>query len=152
MPAPTHNFTAPTVSRTLRISVISDGQTFVTDLPAAKLTDTLRAFQDFAGLDTASKNCRAVAAEASEVGDAFIVCIAALWLFLSLAEEQQAGNSAMNRERLNAIVGSGGCAMLAVTTETRTGDWDFRLFQLPSRPASIRPHRAMQRDRRRRWQ
>jgi hypothetical protein len=151
MTAPTHSFTAPTVPGTLRISVITDGEIYVTDLPAAKLADTLKAFADFAGLDTASTNCRAVATEAAEVGDAYLICVAALWLFLNMAEEQQAGNAALNRQRLNAIVGAGGCAMLTVTTETRSGEWDFRLFQLPSRPAVVRPYRATSRDIRRRW-
>jgi hypothetical protein len=150
MPTPTHNFTAPTVSGSLRISVITDGETFVTDLPAAKLADTLRAFENFAGLDETSDNCKAVATDAREVGDSYLICVAALWLFLRMSDEQ-AGTGEMNRARINAIVAAGGCAMLAVTTETKTGDWDFGLFQLPSRPAVVRPCRATSRDIRRRW-
>src|SRR5688572_25518031 len=117
----THNFAAPTVPGTLRISVITDDETYVTDLPAAKLSDTLKAFRDFAGLDTGSASCAAVVEDAREVGDAYLIGVGALWLFLNMSEAETAGNGEMNRQRLNAIVSAGGCAMLTVTTETRSG-------------------------------
>jgi hypothetical protein len=144
----THDFSRPIPPGTVRISVITDGETYVTDFAAAALAETLRAFQDFAGLDAGSTSCKAVAADARENGDAYMICVAALWLFLRMSDEQQAGSGAMNRDRINAIVRTGGSAMLAVNTETRSGEWDFRLHQLPSRPAMVRPYRAVDRDRR----
>jgi hypothetical protein len=143
----THDFSAPALPGTLRISVIADGDTYVTDLPAAKLASTVRAFEEYAGPDLSADSCTEIATDAAENGDAYLVAVGALWLFLRMSDFQ----NAMSRERLDAIVKAGGCAFLAVTTETRSGDWDFRLFELPSRPASIRPYRATQRDLRRRW-
>jgi hypothetical protein len=102
MPAPTHNFAATAAPGTLRISVLADGEVFVTDLAAAALAETLRAFQDFAGLDLSSGSCKAVVAEARDAGDAYLIGVAALWLFLSMSDEQQAG-----RRRFRIRVKSG---------------------------------------------
>src|SRR3954471_19915123 len=122
---------------TLRISVTADGDTYGTDLPAAKLAETLRAFADFAGTDAGSESCKAVAAEASENGDEYLIAVAALWLFV---REPGAGSAAMNRERVDAILKSGGAALLTVMVGKIGEDWKFRLCEMPSTLASLAPY------------
>jgi hypothetical protein len=143
----THDFTAAISPGTLRISVLTDDETHVTDLPSTRLAEVLKAFEDFAGLDSSSTSCKAVAEEASEIGDAYMVGVAVLWLFLRLPEPEHT----MNRERLDTIIRAGGGAMLAVTTHSREEDWKFRLYAMPSRPAGVRPSRPTPRDLKRRW-
>jgi hypothetical protein len=46
----THDFSRPIPPSTLRISVLWNGQIHATDLPTAKIENTIRAFEDFAGL------------------------------------------------------------------------------------------------------
>jgi hypothetical protein len=76
---PTHDFRAPALPGTLRISVIADGDTYVTDFSAAKLDSTLRTFADFAGPDLSADSCTAVAAEAGENADAYLVGSRTSW-------------------------------------------------------------------------
>jgi hypothetical protein len=143
-----HDFSAPTPPGTLRISVLADGERYVLDLPAAKLDQTLRAFADFAGLDAGSGDCKAVAAEAAENGDAYMVAVAALWLFL----RQPGAEYVMDRERLTSILNAGDAALLAVTVDDRPGgDWRFMLYEKPHRPAFVAPYKTTARERRRRW-
>jgi hypothetical protein len=143
----THDFRAPVLPGTLRISVITDGDTYVTDLPAAKLASTLRAFEEYAGPDLSADSCTEIATDAAEDGDAYLVAVGALWLFMRMSDFQHA----MSRERMDTIVKAGGCAMLTVTADSRKGDWQFKLFELPSRPTVVAPYRTTQRDLRRRW-
>ena len=131
----THNFSAPALPGTLRISVITDGDTHVTDIPAAKLESTLRAFEEYAGPDLSADSCTEIATDAAEDGDDYLVAVGALWLFLRMSDFQ----NAMSRERLDAIVKAGGCAMLAVNAESRKGDWQFKLYEMPRWPAASRP-------------
>jgi hypothetical protein len=117
IPMPTHDFSAQVLPGTLRVSVISDGDTYVTDLSAAKLGSTLQAFEDFAGPDLSPDRCAAVAADADETGDAYLVGVASLWIFLRMSGFEHA----MSRERLDTIIKAGGCAMLTVTADSRDG-------------------------------
>ena len=129
----------------LRVSVICDAETYVTDIPAANLDSALRAFEEYAGPDLSADSCAAVAAEADRDGDAYLVCVGALWLFLRTSDIEHV----MNRERMTTIVEAGGIAVLTVTT-AREGDWRFRLHEMPRWPASVRPTNP-DGQRRRRW-
>jgi hypothetical protein len=147
IPMPTHDFSAPALPGTLRISVIANGDTYVTDLPSAKLASTLRAFEEFVGPDMSEDRCTEIATDAAENGDDYLVAVGALWLFLRMSDFKHA----MNRERMDTIVKAGGCAMLTITTDSREGGWQFKLYELPIRPTVVAPYRATRFDRRRRW-
>jgi hypothetical protein len=111
------------------------------------LADTLRTFQDFAGLDSGSANCCAVLTDAGQDGDVYLVGVAALWIFLRLQDSRHA----MSREQLHSIIKAGGGAMLTVNTATREGGWQFQLYEMPRWPAVVAPYRATRFDRRRRF-
>jgi hypothetical protein len=151
----THDFSRPIPPGTLRISVLADDELFAADFPTAKLSVTLKAFADHAGLDTseasspqASQRCKATAAAAAVDGDTHLVTVGALWLFL----RQPGGQAEMNGDRLTSMIRDHGACMLTVTAPAAPGDkWDFRLFAMPRWPTSVRPYRATQRDLRRRW-
>ena len=91
------------------------------DTSLIMLADTLRTFQDFAGLDSGSANCRAVLTDAGQDGDVYLVGVAALWIFLRLQDSRHA----MSREQLHSIIKAGGGAMLTVNTATREGAGSF---------------------------
>jgi hypothetical protein len=148
----THAFNAPIAPGVLRVSVIADDELYAADFPTAKLAETLRTFEHYAGTDAsvahtpqATEACREKAAEAVEDGDAYLVTTAALWLFL----KQPGARHEMNWESLTAMIRENGACMLTVSVTQRSG-WDFRLFAMPRWPAVVAPYRATQRDRRRR--
>lgn len=141
---PTHDFTTPISPGTLRISVVADGNRYVTDLPSAKLAGTLKAF---AAVDAGAEECVAVTVDACDVDDAHLACVGALVLFLRMSDADQSEN----RERLRGIVGIGGCAILTVSTESEKGEWEFGLYEVPMRRPSAPSGRSTQRDRPWRW-
>jgi len=146
----THEFSRPIPPGTLRISVLADAELYAADYPTDRLDETLKAFERHAGLDAsvapASQRCQETAAAAVEDGDAHLVTVGALSLFL----RQPGGRGEMNGDLLTAMVRDHGACMLTVTVTERAG-WDFRLFAMPRWPATVRPYSATRFDRRRRW-
>ena len=138
----THDLSTPILPGTLRISVIADGNVYVTDLPSARLAGIIKAFSKSDDPDTGPAECKAAPADAN---DTYMLCVGALVLFLQMTDTDQSAN----RDRLRGIVGIGGCAILTVSTESDTGKWDFRLYEVPIRPASVRQSRMTQQERRR---
>jgi hypothetical protein len=150
----THDFSTPIPPGTLRISVIADNQLYAADFPTNWLADTLRAFEYHAGTDTsgecalqAVQRSKRTTAAAVQDGDAYLVAVGALWLFL----KQPGAESEMHGETLTKMIAENGACLLAVTVDQKTGGvWDFRLFAMPRWPASVRPYKATTRDTRRR--
>jgi hypothetical protein len=79
----THDFHCPIPPSTVRVSVILGGDNFTVDLRSDKIATTIQAFEDHcdAGQMSADR-CMAVAVEAADDGDAHLVTVAALWLWL----------------------------------------------------------------------
>ena len=151
----THEFAKPIPPGTLRISVIADDERYVADFPTNRLAQTLDAFAQHAGVDTfdepvpqAVQRSKETTAAAVQDGDAYLVAVGALWLFL----KQPGAESEMHGDALTRMIAENGACLLAVTVDQKKGGgWDFRLFGMPRWPASIPPHRTTARDTRRRW-
>jgi hypothetical protein len=140
----THDFHCPIPPSTVRVSVILGEDSFTVDLPSAKLGDMLQVFEDHCG-PLSTDRCAEVAAAARD-DDAHVVT-AALWLFLF----QPGAECEINTERLAEMITTNGSALLTAMACETTGAWTFKLFAMPRWPAVVRPYRATERDRRRRW-
>jgi hypothetical protein len=88
-----------------------------------------------------------MAAAAARDDGAHVVTAAALRLFLF----QHGAECEINTERLAEMITINGSALLTAVACETTGAWTFRLFAMPRWPAVVRPYRATERDRRRRW-
>jgi hypothetical protein len=151
----THAFTKPIPPGTLRISVMADDERYVADFPTNRLAETLKAFSHHAGVDTfdepvpqAVQRSKETTAAAVQNGDAYLVAVGALWLFL----KQPGAEAEMHGETLTRMTAENGACLLAVTVnQKKRSGWDFRLFAMPRWPASIPPQRTTARDTRRRW-
>jgi hypothetical protein len=149
----THDFLAPIPPGTLRISVIADDKRYAADFPTNRLSAILEAFAEHAGIDAfdeagqqAVQRSRKTAAAAVQDGDAYLVAVGALWLFL----KQPGAESEMHGDALTRMIAENGACLLTVTVnEWNGGAWDFRLFAMPRWPTSITPQRTTARDRRR---
>ncbi len=142
----THEFNRPIPPGTVRISVIHGGDSFTLDLPSAKLTDTLQAFEDHCDAAPLTVDrCMAVAAAAASDDDAHLVTSAALWLF-----HFDGVHGEINGERLAEMVHTNGSAMLTAMVCQTTGAWTHQLYAMPRWP-TVAPYRATSSDRRRRW-
>lgn len=141
---PTHDFSTPVSPGTLRISVVADGNRYVTDLPSAKLAGIIKAFSNRDAPDSGPVERNAAPVDAD---DTYMLCVGALVLFLQMNEADQNAN----RDRLRGIIGIGGCAILTVSTETEKGEWEFGLYEVPMRRTSAPSGRSTQRDRPWRW-
>jgi hypothetical protein len=151
----THDFSAPIPPGTLRISVIADDERYAADFPTNRLSAILEAFAEHAGTDAfdearqqAVQRSRKTTAAAVQDGDAYLVAVGALWLFL----KQPGAESEMHGDALTKMIAENGACLLAVTVNQRKDSgWDFRLFVMPRWPASIPPQRTTARDTRRQW-
>jgi hypothetical protein len=151
----THDFLAPIPPGTLRISVIADDERYAADFPTNRLSAILEAFAEHAGIDAfdeagqqAVQRSRKTMAAAVQDGDAYLVAVGALWLFL----KQPSAESEMHGDALTKMIAENGACLLAVTVNQRKGSgWDFRLFTMPRWPASIPSQRTTARDTRRQW-
>ena len=151
----THEFSAPIPPGTLRISVIADDERYAADFPTNRLSAILEAFAEHAGIDAfdeagqqAVQRSRKTTAAAVQDGDAYLVAVGALWLFL----KQPGAESEMHGETLTRMIAENGACLLTVTVgQENGGAWDFRLFAMPRWPTSLRPYKAAARDTRRRW-
>jgi hypothetical protein len=150
----THDFSKPIPPGTLRISVIADDQRYAADFPTNRLSAILEAFAEHAGIDAfdeagqqAVQRSRKTTAAAVQDGNAYLVAVGALWLFL----KQPGAESEMHGETLTRMIAENGACLLTVTVgQENGGAWDFRLFAMPRWPTSLRPYKAA-RDTRRRW-
>jgi hypothetical protein len=151
----THDFSKPIPPGTLRISVIADDQRYAADFPTNRLSAILEAFAEHAGIDAfdeagqqAVQRSRKTTAAAVQDGNAYLVAVGALWLFL----KQPGAESEMHGETLTRMIAENGACLLTVTVgQENGGAWDFRLFAMPRWPTSLRPYKATARDTRRRW-
>ena len=151
----THDFSKPIPPGTLRISVIADDQRYAADFPTNRLSAILEAFAEHAGIDAfdeagqqAVQRSRKTTAAVVQDGDAYLVAVGALWLFL----KQPGAESEMHGETLTRMIAENGACLLTVTVgQENGGAWDFRLFTMPRWPTSLRPYKATARDTRRRW-
>jgi hypothetical protein len=151
----THDFSKPIPPGTLRISVIADDQRYAADFPTNRLSAILEAFAEHAGIDAfdeagqqAVQRSRKTTAAAVQDGNAYLVAVGALWLFL----KQPGAESEMHDETLTRMIAENGACLLTVTVgQENGGAWDFRLFAMPRWPTSLRPYKATARDTRRRW-
>ena len=150
-----HDFAAPIPPGTLRISVIADDERYAADFPTNRLSAILEAFAEHAGIDAfdeagqqAVQQSRKTAVAAVQDGDAYLVAVGALWLFL----KQPGAESEMHGATLTKMIAENGACLLTVTVGQGAGSaWDFRLFAMPRWPTSLRPYKASARDTRRRW-
>jgi hypothetical protein len=87
--------------------------------------------------------CRLTCSAAVQDGDAYLVAVGALWLFL----KQPCAESEMHGAALTRMIAENGACLLTVTVNQRTdGVWDFRLFAMPRWPTTVRPYKATARD------
>ena len=125
------------------------------DFPTNRLSAILEAFAELADIDAfdesgqqAVQRSQKAAVAAVQDGDAYLVAVGALWLFL----KQPGAESEMNGATLTRMIAENGACLLTVTVGQGTGGaWDFRLFAMPRWPTSLRPYEASVRDTRRRW-
>jgi hypothetical protein len=125
----THDFSAPILQGTLRISVIADDERYAADFPTNRLSSILEAFAEHAGIDAfdesgqqAEQRSRKTTTAAVQDGDAYLVAVGALWLFL----KQPGAESEMHGETLTRMIAENGACLLAVTVNQKKGSgWDF---------------------------
>ena len=133
----THDYAAPIPTGTLRISVIADDERFAVDFSTGCLAGTLTAFAEYAGIDMfnestpqAVQQSKAMVA-AMEDGDAYVVTVGALWLFL----KQPGAESEMHSDALTRMIAENGSCLLSVTGHQWAGGaLDFRLYAMPRWP------------------
>jgi hypothetical protein len=136
----THDFRTPIPPGTLRVSVIWNDHLNKTDLLMVKIPDTIKAFEEVAGIilwaedgrctPEAAKACTELTVSAAQTRDEFIVATSALWRFLFDPVEYT-----INTHRLGRMAQNNGSALLAASLDLPGDHWQFQLFAMPRWPA-----------------
>jgi hypothetical protein len=136
----THDYAAPIRPGTLRISVIADDERFAVDFSTGCLAGTLTAFAEYAGIDIfdnptpqAVQRSKEMVVAAMEDGDAYVVAVGALWLFL----KQPGAETEVHSDALTKMIAeNGACLLAAAVNQQVNGVWAFRLYAMPHWPAT----------------
>jgi hypothetical protein len=139
----THDYAAPIRPGTLRISIIADDERFAVDFSTGCLAGTLTAFAEYAGIDMfdeptpqAVQRSKEMVAAAMEDGDAYVIAVGALWLFL----KPPGAESGMYNDALTRMIAENGACLLTAAVNQRAGGvWDFRLYAVPHWPVARVP-------------
>ena len=154
MPAP--DLAHPIPAATFRISVRwGDDRVFITDIPSARVAETVAAFECFVGPALAlgdgrydhhaASGCSAVAGIAAKDADAGTVTAAALWLWLF----EPAADRRRDDERLGKMIDGGGSALLTAATDTLGVEWRFDIYAMPRWPVLATQKASTEQGRRR---